>query len=131
MEEYGLTGCPPPDLWMKQELKLALQDQVRADQKSNDLLIGVLDRAEIFSGGNAGDTAFDKLKTTIDAGSPVITYLKPLGVRHAVVVVGVTNTDIIVHDPDMDNGRFMPILVSTFLHQWREAFFYAIVVHKI
>jgi ABC-type bacteriocin/lantibiotic exporter with double-glycine peptidase domain len=67
----------------------------------------------------------DDLKTSLDAGMPIIVLIDPsyiyggiAGFGHFVVVVGVENGKIIYHDPGIPEGKFRRCEIERFLKAW-------------
>jgi len=79
----------------------------------------------------------DDLKREIKGGRPVIVLIDPSylyggisGFGHFIVIVGFKDKDIIYHDPDVPEGKFMQLNLETFCNAWNATRCWMIKVEK-
>src|SRR5262245_4555119 len=99
------------------------------DRAAGGLATGVLAKAIEDRGWRAVrfTGSIESMAELLRDGRPVIVLLRVWGGRfHYVVVVGMTATQVVVHDPDRGPSRSVP--VRKFLDAWQPAGFWALLV---
>ena len=79
----------------------------------------------------------DDLKQEIKEGKPVIVLIDPSyiyggvsGFGHFIVIAGCTDTELVYHDPDVQEGEFMQCSLEAFFNAWNATRCWMIKIEK-